>query len=111
MTRVLRFSCLAVAWVALAAQSRPPRATVFQHARVIDGTGRVITEDSSLYVVDGRFSGAVASPTVVDLRGKTIMPAMVDAHAHLGYRSGTTFTAGNFTRDVIHEQLRQFAAW
>jgi imidazolonepropionase-like amidohydrolase len=110
MKLVCSFAFVVATAVALGAQTR---ATVFEHARVIDGTGRVITEDSSLYVVDGQFADAVKTKDIdhVDLRGKTIMPAMVEAHAHLGYRTGTTFTADNFTRDVIHEQLQKFAAW
>ena len=39
------------------------------------------------------------------------MPALVDAHVHLGYRKGTTFTADNFTRENILDQLNQFAYW
>ena len=38
-------------------------------------------------------------------------PALVDAHAHLGYRKGTTFTADNFTRENILDQMNQFAYW
>jgi imidazolonepropionase-like amidohydrolase len=39
------------------------------------------------------------------------MPALVDAHAHLGYRKGTSFSADNFTRENILDQLNRFAYW
>jgi len=102
----------------LAAQ-RAPRATVYEGARLIDGNGGSAIENSAFVVQDGTFvqagqRGDVRVPVDaahVDLSGKTVMPALVDAHVHLGYRRGTTFTADNFTSDVIREQLRQFGYW
>jgi imidazolonepropionase-like amidohydrolase len=96
-----------------------PRATVYEGARLIDGTGAAAIEHSTFVVEDGRFtqvgrSGEFRAPADaahVDLAGKTVMPALVDAHAHLGYRKGTTFTADNFTRENIVDQLNQFAYW
>jgi imidazolonepropionase-like amidohydrolase len=38
------------------------------------------------------------------------MPAMIDVHTHLGYRSGAAFRAGNFSRQTILDELDQFAA-
>src|SRR5262245_57450793 len=95
------------------------RATVYEGARLIDGTGGAAIENSALVVADGRFmqvgrKGGLPAPADaahVDLTGKTVMPALVDAHAHLGYRKGTTFTADNFTRENILDQLNRFAYW
>src|SRR5262249_2723687 len=79
--------------------------------------GRVI--ERSAFVVDGdRLAavgeqGAVAAPSGamrVDLSGKTVMPAIIDVHTHLGYRQGASFRAENFTRDTVVDELRQFAA-
>ena len=36
------------------------------------------------------------------------MPALVDAHVHLGYRRGLTFSADNYTRDTILDELNRF---
>ena len=67
-----------------------PGTTVFEGARVITGGGRVI--ESGVVVVEGdRFvavgaSGEVDSPdgaTRVDVAGRTVMPAIVNAHFHL----------------------------
>ncbi len=44
------------------------------------------------------------------MSGKTVMPAMIDVHTHLGYRKGATFLAENFTRETILDQLEMFAA-
>jgi len=98
---------------------RPVRATVYEGARLIDGNGGSAIEDSAFVVADGRFTQigrksdmrAPADAAHVDLSGKTVMPALVDAHAHLGYRKGTTFSADNFTRENILSQLNQLAYW
>ena len=95
------------------------RATVYEGARLIDGNGGPAIDDAAFVVADGKFTqvgrkGQLRAPTDaahVDLSGKTVMPALVDAHVHLGYRKGTTFTADNFTRENIIDQLRQFSHW
>jgi len=94
------------------------RAVVFEGARLIVGDGRVV--ERSAFVVDaGKFAsvgaqGQVTAPAGaerVDLAGKTVMPAMVDAHTHLGYRKDGTFLAENFTRETLQYELEQFAAY
>ena len=65
-------------------------AVVFEGARVIVGDGGVI-EDAVFVVEDGRFSAVGAAGEVdapagaahMDLAGKTVMPAIVNAHIHL----------------------------
>jgi len=98
---------------------QPPRATVYEGARLIDGNGGPAIENAAFVVADGKFTqvgraGQLSPPADaahVDLTGKTVMPALIDAHVHLGYRRGTTFTADNFTRENIADQLRQFSHW
>jgi imidazolonepropionase-like amidohydrolase len=102
---------------ALAAQPRS-NAIVFEGARVIGGAAAVV-EHAAVVVQNGRIAAvgprlAVKVPpgaTVVDLRGKTVMPALVDAHSHLGYtdvRTGITSSA-SYTRDNLLDQLRRYA--
>jgi imidazolonepropionase-like amidohydrolase len=61
------------------------------NARLFDGTGASIREGASVLVEAGRIGrvtdGAEAAPEgalVVDLAGRTLMPGLVDAHAHVG---------------------------
>jgi imidazolonepropionase-like amidohydrolase len=58
---------------------------VLTNARVIDGTGRAPIEGASVRIEDGRI--AEVSPTSLDggfdLGGRTVMPGLIDAHAHL----------------------------
>ena len=113
---------LAVALVvgrASIAQAPPSSAgaILFEGARLIVGDDRVI-ERSAFLVQRGRFGavgqqGSIAAPpgsSRVDLSGKTVMPALIDVHTHLGYRKGATFLGDNFTRETILDQLTMFAA-
>jgi imidazolonepropionase-like amidohydrolase len=66
--------------------------TLYEGARLILGDGRVLETGSLLgegsrIVAVGASDEVGASPgaTVVDLAGKTVMPALIDAPAHLGY--------------------------
>jgi imidazolonepropionase-like amidohydrolase len=77
------------AFVVVRAQ-QPAGATVFEGARLITGDGKTI-ENSAFIVENGRFSqvgtrGQLKGPagaTRIDLTGKTVMPAIVDAHTHM----------------------------
>jgi len=75
----------------IAAQTRGGNVTVFEGARLIVGDGSAAI-DNSVIVVDGnRFTqvgraGQVQIPAGarrVDLRGKTVMPAIIDTHTHM----------------------------
>jgi imidazolonepropionase-like amidohydrolase len=58
---------------------------VLTNARVIDGTGRTPIERASVRIEDGRIA-EVSQTDVdggVDLGGRTVMPGLIDAHAHL----------------------------
>ncbi len=65
---------------------------VFEGARLISGTGNAPLESATFVVDDGRFvevgaTGDVEVPAGaarVDLVGKTVMPAIIDTHTHLG---------------------------
>lgn len=97
--------------------------TVFEGARVIIGDGSAPIEDAVLVVEGGRVTAVgprtdVDIPrgaTRVDLNGKTVMPAIVNAHVHLSleredrteqlqhmayYGAGTVLSLGHDTGDV-----------
>jgi imidazolonepropionase-like amidohydrolase len=95
------------------------RATAFTGLRLIDGTGAPPIADAVL-VVDDRGRVAAAGPrasvpipagaTVVALSGATVMPALLDAHAHVGLLSGNTVSTDYYTADNVHAHLGRFAA-
>ena len=82
--------------------------TVFEGARVIVGDGSAPIENAAFIVNDGRFTevgraGQVQVPAGaarVDLTGKTVMPAIIDTHTHLGT-----------TREALIDHLQRKAYW
>src|SRR5439155_24101810 len=89
--------------------------TLFEGARLITGDGGVI--ESSAFIVTGNQvsqvgrKGEVRLPsggTRVDLTGNTVMPALIDAHVHMGYRKGLDFSQNNYTRENLSDILDRF---
>src|SRR5262249_7908535 len=39
--------------------------------------------------------------------GKTIMPTLINAHGHPGFQRGLTYTAENFTRETITDDMNR----
>lgn len=118
MARLL--ACCFLFAAALAAQTRDASrasVTLFEGARIITDGDRAPIDDGALLVDNGRIIKvgrrrdvqAPAGAGRVDLTGKTVMPAIVDAHVHLGYQRGTMFAAENFTRGTLVDQLNRYA--
>ena len=101
------------------AASPTPRATLFEGARLIAGDGGAPIERSAILVRGDAIAevgrqGALQAPADavrVDLTGKTVIPALVDAHSHLGYTDvgAMTTAAANFTRENLVDHLRRYA--
>lgn len=108
---------LLVAAIAPAANQITGVVTIFEGARLITGDGSAPIENSAFIVVNGAIAavgrkGTLAVPSGalrVDLAGKTVMPALVDNHVHMGYRKGTSFSADNYTRANLLDILDRFA--
>jgi len=90
---------------------------LFERARLIVGDERAPIENAAFVVENGTFmyvgrDGEVQVPegaARVNLAGKTVMPAIIDAHGHLGYRKGASFRVENYTRDNILDHLQRLA--
>jgi len=99
-------------------QRAPATATVFEGARLITGEGTAI-ENSAFVVINNRFTqvgkkGRIQVPpgaTHVDLTGKTVMPALIDAHTHLGHAIIKTSKIGRdtYSRQNLMDHLRRLA--
>ena len=102
MKKLLALVAIAAASAILQAQST---VTIFENGRVIVGDGKVI-ENASVVVDGSRITQvgpaasvkAPAGATRVNLAGKTLMPALVDAHVHT-----------STTRDALITDLKQRA--
>jgi imidazolonepropionase-like amidohydrolase len=103
---VTLIACLFLIFLLTVEAQQPAAVTVFEGARLIAGDGSAAIEDSAFIVQNGRFTAvgkkgqlkAPASAARVDLTGKTVMPAIIDAHKHLAV-----------TRDALVDQLQHFA--
>src|SRR6266853_3180205 len=108
VTRLLHYICLWAFLVAcLASCANRPQPTATSTLAIDGGTvlhphrdaARAAVPNSVIVVTDGRISAAgpadsvpiPAGATVVDARGKWIVPGLIDAHVHF-FQSGNLYT-------------------
>ena len=92
--------------------------TAFVGGRIIDGTGKVI--DNGTVVISGGKITAVgpastavpAGATRVDVKGKTLLPGLINAHGHVGNTVGLgTDKQNGYSRENLMRQLRTYAQY
>ena len=93
--------------------------TLFEGARLIVGDGSTPIENSAFLVEGTRFAsvgraGEIEAPDDairIDLTGKTVIPAFVDIHSHLGYERvpENTQLKENYTRENLIDHLERYA--
>ncbi len=115
---LLCFSLVAPFWLS-ASQAPAVRAVLFEGARLITGDGRAPIENAAFLVENDTFTrvgrkGELSPPAGaarVDLTGKTVMPAIVDPHNHIGYTNQKTGVSSkeNFTRAMLIDHLQRYA--
>jgi imidazolonepropionase-like amidohydrolase len=115
----LAAAALVAAFSTESSQAQAPRVTVFEGARLITGDGSAPIENSAFVVENDRFTrvgqrGQVQVPagaTRVDLTGKTVMPAKVDTHGHIGFQHDWDGTMAKeyFTRENLIDHLQRLA--
>lgn len=90
-----------------------------QGARLIDGTGRPPIEQGAI-ILDGARIVAVGEMSkvkrplkaiVIDLKGRTIMPGLINAHGHVGLVEGGKNSAVAYTRANVLAQLASYARY
>ena len=93
------------------------RVTVLDGARILDGNGGPPIENGRLVIQDTRIvaagpQSAVTVPdgaTRINATGKTIMPALINVHAHVGYEGYTTWGARNHTAENVLDHMQREA--
>ena len=106
---------VAVQFVAPAHSQPTADVVLYEGARLIPGDGRAAIDESAFLVDRGVITrvgrkgelGAAAGVKRVDLAGKTVMPALINAHGHPGFQKGLTYAAGEFTRENIIDDLNR----
>ena len=108
---VKRLTCLAL----LIATPAFGQTTLYEGARLIPGDGTPAIEQSAFIVENGTITrvgrvGEVKAPanaTRVNLAGKTVMPTLIDIHTHTGFQKGATYSAENYSRETIIDDLNR----
>jgi len=95
------------------------------HARVIDGTGAAARENQTIIIRNGKIQSVAdsnsaslpADAKVLDLRGRSVMPGLIDMHGHMFYTAGNVFTkegklaAGGITlNEMVYSYPRLYLA-
>ena len=102
----------------LAAVGASAQTTAFVGGRIIDGTGKVI--ENGTVVITGNKITAVgpastavpAGATRVDVKGKTLLPGLINAHGHVGNTVGLgTDKEKGYSRENLTRQLRTYAQY
>jgi imidazolonepropionase-like amidohydrolase len=92
--------------------------TAFEGARLITGDGNIV-ENSAFVVENNRFTSVgrrsdvliPAGAARVELKGKTVMPMMIDLHGHIGYQNVAqgTMSKETYTRENLIDHLERLA--
>lgn len=91
-----RLACTALAIAALptvaVTQAPAARRLVLLHANVIDGTGAAPQRDVAITIEGGRIasigSANLAGADTINLRGRWVVPGLIDAHTHIATTAG-----------------------
>lgn len=92
--------------------------TALVGGRIIDGTGKVI-ENGTLIITGTTITAAgpastpvPAGATRIDVKGKTLLPGLINAHGHVGNTVGLRAdTAGGYTLSNLTRQLKTYAQY
>lgn len=108
--RPTRLWALLLAAVALPAAAEP---ILFENARVFDGQRDrgitpVLIDGARIVHIGTPLPAAATGARRVDYTGKTLLPALVSNHAHVGNTQGLEHGDRFYTRDNVVRDLRQF---
>lgn len=89
-------------------------AVLYKNAGIITAMDSTILSNTDMLVKDGIIESIgnnvdSSNVTVVDLTGKTIIPALISSHVHVGTLKGNAANGENFTRENVLRQLKKYA--
>ena len=93
-----------------------PSRLLLKNATVIDGNGGIPTEHTDILIQDETIAaiGSNLSATdakTIDMSDKTIMPALISSHVHIGNLKYTATKPENYTRQNILSQLVKYESY
>src|SRR5260221_480725 len=109
----------AVATLALLSAALHGEVKVLKNFTLIDGSGQPPLKDAALIIDNGRILWvgpatqlkAPASAETIDLKGKYVMPGIINLHGHIGNTVGLKQDASFFTRESIESNLKTYAKY
>jgi imidazolonepropionase-like amidohydrolase len=116
MPKLFPSSLVIAALVSIPAYSQT-NGVIYEGARIIIGDTSAPIENGAFVVRSGHLvaigpKGSIKAPagaTRVDLTGKTVMPAMNNIHAHLGYEGYVSWSVENHTPENLLDHLEREA--
>ena len=110
-----KLSVLAAGLLLIAGSAFARDTVLISNARLVIGDGSVI-ENGSLLIAEGAISAATAAAIeapegarLIDGNGKTVIPALIDGHAHLGYQGRHDWGGHNYHPETLRDNLEQYA--
>src|ERR1051326_6196362 len=111
------FSFLLAVLTAPATPQASGSGVLYDGARLILGDGSPPIENGAFVAQNGRITsigrrGNIRAPkggSRVDLAGKSVMPAMINVHVHIGYEGYTSWGAQNYTPENVFDHLQREA--
>lgn len=84
-----------------------------KNTTVLDGTGSTAQTNTDILVTGGKIAAIqknikASGAREIDLTGKTVMPSLICAHAHVGTLKATTSSADNYTRENVLRHLKKY---
>jgi imidazolonepropionase-like amidohydrolase len=111
-----RIGVLATIFCALYAHAETK---VLRNFTLIDGSGKPALAGAAMVIVDGRIRSAGPAASIkspagaeeIDLRGKYIMPGIINLHGHLGNTMDLTQDPKFYTRENVEKNLKTYASY
>ena len=110
---------IALAATTAAQTNEASRVKAFTGVRLIDGSGKAPVANATLIVKEGKIEAAGPSSSIrlpagaqtINLSGKTIIPGMINAHAHVSDVQGTRSGPEFYTDENVLRQLGLYARY
>ena len=91
---------------------------VLSHVRIIDGTGKPAVDDQNVTIEAGKIAAitpgadvdAAPGTTVLDMRGRTVLPGLVGMPEHMYYIARPNMTASGRSEDPLIVPQMMFSA-
>jgi imidazolonepropionase-like amidohydrolase len=88
---------------------------LFKNVNLVKGDGSAAAK-ADVYVEDGKITETGINLSkdgakTIDLEGKTMMPAIISTHVHIGLIKDTIASGKNYTRENILRQLDKYAKY